>query len=128
LMYVACTRAEQLLFLTWARRRGGARRTPSPLAAGISAAPADEAVPPPPIAAARARRGPDPVTEALLAWRRSAAVAAGLPETTICTDAALAAVAAARPDTVDDLAALPEVGPIAARRLGPRLLETLRSA
>jgi hypothetical protein len=31
-------------------------------------------------------------------------------------------VARARPHTVDELAALPELGPAAARRVGPRLL------
>jgi ribonuclease D len=46
----------------------------------------------------------------------------------VCTDRALAAVADARPTTVAELAALPEIGPMAARRLGPRMLAALATA
>jgi ribonuclease D len=46
----------------------------------------------------------------------------------VCSDQALAAVARAAPGSIDELAALPEIGPIAARRLGPRLLAALATA
>jgi ribonuclease D len=87
---------------------------------------AADAPAPPPLHLLGRRTPPvDPRLEALRRWRRAAAHAAGLPETTICTDRALAAVADARPASLEELAALPEIGAIAARRLGPRLLAAL---
>jgi DNA helicase-2/ATP-dependent DNA helicase PcrA len=126
LVHVALTRAERRLHVTWARRRGGAVRVLSPLLVSLTAA-AEDAVAPPP---QRDRRPApaDPALDALRAWRRAAAVASGLPEPAICTDRALAVVARARPVTVEDLAALPEIGPMAARRLGPRMLAALARA
>jgi DNA helicase-2/ATP-dependent DNA helicase PcrA len=123
LAYVACTRAEETLHVTWARRRGGAKRTASPLVAHMAAASADAVAPPPSPAVRLAPR--DAATEGLRAWRRSTALAAGLPEAVVCTDAALAAVVTAGPATIEELAALPEIGPIAARRLGPRMITAL---
>jgi DNA helicase-2/ATP-dependent DNA helicase PcrA len=99
----------------------------SPLIAAVEAVIA-EPVAPPPRRLVRAAPAVDPALAALQAWRRTAAVAVGLPEPSICSDEALAAVATARPATVAELAALPEIGPIAARRLGPRLLAALDRA
>jgi ribonuclease D len=116
------------LHVTWARRRGGTARAPSPLLDAIGAA-TELAVPPPAdLAAARRARRPDPRLAALRTWRHAAAVAAGLPEAMVCSDKALAAVARAAPASIDELAAMPEIGPIAARRLGPRLLAALAGA
>ncbi len=127
LLHVALTRAEHSLHLTWARRRGGTSRSPSPLLGAIATT-TDSPVPPPAHLTARAARRTDPGLDALRVWRRAAAFAAGLPEATVCSDRALAAVARARPASIDELAALPEIGPIAARRLGPRLLAVLDGA
>jgi DNA helicase-2/ATP-dependent DNA helicase PcrA len=128
LLHVALTRAEHRVHLTWAARRGGSTRVRSPLLAAIDAVTA-EPVAPPPRRLPRAAPAVDPALAALHAWRHTAALAVGLPEPAICTDEALAAVATARPTTLAELAALPEIGPIAARRLGPRLLAALdRSA
>jgi DNA helicase II / ATP-dependent DNA helicase PcrA len=127
LLHVALTRAEHRLHLTWAARRGGSARVRSPLIAAVDAVIA-EPVAPPPRRLVRAAPAVDPALAALQAWRRTAAVAVGLPEPSICSDEALAAVATARPATVAELAALPEIGPIAARRLGPRLLAALDRA
>ena len=93
---MALTRAEHGLYVTWARRRGGAARTPSPLLDVIGGA--DE-VPVAPTAhlAARATRTADPRLVALRTWRHAAAVAAGLPEAMVCSDQALVAVARAAP-------------------------------
>jgi DNA helicase-2/ATP-dependent DNA helicase PcrA len=124
LLHVALTRAEQRVHLTWAAKRGGSTRVRSPLLASIDAGTAEPVAPPPP-RLRHAAPAVDPALAALLAWRHTAALAVGLPEPAICTDEALAAVATARPTTVDELAALPEIGPIAARRLGPRLLAAL---
>ena len=124
LLHVALTRAELRLHLTWAAKRGGSTRVRSPLVAAVDAVTAEPVVPPP-RRLMRAAPAVDPALAALQAWRRTAAVAVGLPEPSICSDEALAAVATARPATVAELAALPEIGPIAARRLGPRLLAAL---
>ncbi len=127
LLHVALTRAEHGLYLTWARRRGGTARGPSPLLE-LLATDTERPVPPPADLATRRARRPDPRLAALRTWRHAAAVAAGLPEAMVCTDKALAAVARAAPASIDELAALPEIGPIAARRLGPRLLAALANA
>jgi DNA helicase-2/ATP-dependent DNA helicase PcrA len=127
LLHVALTRGEQRVHLTWAAKRGGSTRVRSPLLASVDAVAADPVVPPPP-RLHQARPAVDPALAALRAWRHTAALAVGLPEPAICSDAALKAVAAALPTTVDELAALPEIGPIAARRLGPRLLAALQRA
>jgi DNA helicase-2/ATP-dependent DNA helicase PcrA len=124
LLHVALTRAEHRLHLTWAAKRGGSSRVRSPLVAAVDAVIAEPVVPPP-RRLVRAVPAVDPALAALQAWRRTAAVAVGLPEPSICSDKALAAVASARPASVAELAALPEIGPIAARRLGPRLLAVL---
>jgi DNA helicase-2/ATP-dependent DNA helicase PcrA len=126
LLHVALTRAEHTLHVTWARRRAGAARSPSPLLDAIGTTPEQPAPPPPELTARRAPRT-DPRLVALRTWRHAAAVAAGVPEAMVCSDKALAAVARAAPETIDELAALPEIGPIAARRLGPRLLDALQS-
>jgi DNA helicase-2/ATP-dependent DNA helicase PcrA len=123
LLHVAVTRAEHALHLTWSRRRGGTARLPSPLLATLTIG-TDTPAPPPVHLVARMVRE-DPSLDALRAWRRAAAIAADVPETMVCSDRALAAVAHARPASIDELAALPEIGPIAARRLGPRLLAAL---
>jgi DNA helicase-2/ATP-dependent DNA helicase PcrA len=127
LFHVALTRAEHGLVVTWARRRGGAARAPSPLLDVIGGTD-DVPVAPPVHLSARATRTADPRLTALQTWRHAAAVAAGLPEAMVCSDQALAAVARAAPGSIDELAALPEIGPIAARRLGPRLLAALATA
>ena len=51
------------------------------------------------------------------------ALAADLPEDAICSDADLSRLAAAKPSTEAELAEV--LGPLAARRLAPRLLPLL---
>ncbi len=58
---------------------------------------------------------------------REAARASGLPPQAVCDDEALTAVAALRPTSIEELAAIDGIGPMAARRLGPRLLEVIGS-
>jgi DNA helicase-2/ATP-dependent DNA helicase PcrA len=62
------------------------------------------------------------VLDALTAWRTSAARAAGVPPYVLFHDATLAAVATSRPSTIDELLAVPGVGPVKASRYGPILL------
>jgi DNA helicase-2/ATP-dependent DNA helicase PcrA len=125
LAYVALTRATERMHVTWAGRRAGKDRSPSPWLAAIAAT-AVEVIAPPPISLRRnVATEPDPVLAALRRWRHAAARAAQLPERTVCTDDTLAAIAGALPNTIDELAAIPEIGRLAANRLGPRLLAVL---
>jgi DNA helicase-2/ATP-dependent DNA helicase PcrA len=67
---------------------------------------------------------PDPViVEALRTWRTNTARAAGVPAYVLLHDSTLAAIAAARPTTADELLAIPGMGPVKVSRLGPTLLE-----
>ncbi len=130
LLYVALSRAEDELHVTWARARGsGPRRArrPSPFLPGLLAAVEPEPASPPPAglrAESRAGSPPgDPLLATLRRWRSSAARAADLPEHAICTDEDLAVLAHQRPSDEAGLAAV--LGPLAARRLAPRLLALL---
>lgn len=136
LLYVAMTRAERSLHLTWAAQRtfggGGSpqARARTPWLDRLPA-PADdaEAAPPPPEARLRRPARPaEPVLDALRAWRAAAARAAGVPPTVVCPDAVLVAVAERRPRSTDELAGVPGLSPQAARRFGPRLVEVVAAA
>jgi len=127
LFYVALTRAEEALHITWARQRNGKARHPSPLLEALVAAAEPPPAVAPPLLLPTSPQRRDPLLESLRDWRRRTAHAAGLPERAVCTDAALDAVAAARPRSIEDLAALPEIGRLAAQRLGPRILAVLQS-
>jgi DNA helicase-2/ATP-dependent DNA helicase PcrA len=144
---VCCTWAEQRSFGT----RQVARER-SPYLAHVEAAGAtvgssnDAPIPPvvavPRVRAAAARPAPgdgptrqrvvgalsgvDPgdrvVLDALLAWRAASARAASVPPSALFDDAALEAVASARPRTFDELRAVSGIGTIKARRYGDALL------
>jgi DNA helicase-2/ATP-dependent DNA helicase PcrA len=144
LLYVALTRAERALHLSWAQRRARGLRTterkPSPWLAVI-----EDAARPQPKArggsradVARARTavgttkaravddGPPPDPElfaALVEWRRNLARVSGVPAFVIFHDRTLAAVAAARPDSRAALLTVPGVGPVKVERHGEALLE-----
>jgi DNA helicase-2/ATP-dependent DNA helicase PcrA len=147
LLYVAVTRAEEELHLSWARERTfGARalkRAPSPWLADVQLAlqalaqgvqPADLRAK---VAAERTRlretrvvgEDADPaVLDALKAWRRTAAKAAGVPAYVIFHDTTLAAVAEAQPSSQEALLQLPGLGPVKASRYGDDLLRVVREA
>ncbi|MEO6123174.1 MAG: ATP-dependent DNA helicase UvrD2 [Ilumatobacteraceae bacterium] len=126
LLYVACTRAKEELVISWVERRNGRATQPSPLISDIGES-ADDVIVAPPLRRLP-RPAPDPVYVALVEWRRSAAKAAQVDPTTICSDESLRAIAQARPTTVDGVAALTDLGPIAAARVAPRLLAALNRA
>jgi DNA helicase-2/ATP-dependent DNA helicase PcrA len=117
LLYVALTRAERELHVTW----WGLESDRSPLLPDV---PLDEVVPPPARLAAMRSAAPDPVLATLQAWRRGAARAARVDEQFVCTDDEMARLAERRPASIDDVAAV--LGRMPAARLGPRLLEALR--
>ena len=130
LLHVAMTRAGDHLLVTFAERRRGYARKPSPYIVGLPI----EAVPvvaPPALVDQR----PDVValrTDSLQSWRRTAARAAALLPAQICSDADLSAIAAAPPSSPDELSALASFGPVtAAQRVrtdqsGPRRRRPVR--
>lgn len=151
LLYVALSRAERALHLTWARERtvGGrvARRTRSSWVQRVE----DAVHPPEPgsaargdardsIAAARDRvaraRGGStrtkqpadvaesdaPLYEALVEWRLRQSRAASAPAYVIFPNTTLAAIASARPRTTRALLDVPGVGPVKVERYGEAVL------
>ena len=136
LLYVAMTRAERRLHLTWAEERvfaGVAQpRRPSPWLERLPVAADGDgpAEPPPPGARPRPAGAPPepPVLAALRSWRTAAARAAGVPPAVVCPDAVLAAVAERAPRSPAELALVPGLSTPAARRFGPRLLEVVAAA
>jgi DNA helicase-2/ATP-dependent DNA helicase PcrA len=153
LLYVALTRAEHELHLSWAAQRTlGARaqnRQPSPYLALVEAAtsvmgPGGDRDWKAAVAAERARLaqarasarsnatlGPpaDPqVLAGLVEWRRHLARASGVPAQVIFHDATLNAIAAACPRTREALLALPGVGPLKVERYGDALLHLVSRA
>ncbi|MGD9704779.1 MAG: UvrD-helicase domain-containing protein [Acidimicrobiia bacterium] len=133
LLYVAITRAADTAVITWAEQRYGRPSGRSPLLRSITArADAEPAMPaflPGRTEGAASRAGTsDPVLVALRGWRSRAARAARLPEASVCTDSELSAIAAARPRSVDELVDVPGMSALAARRLGPRLIDVVSSA
>ena len=111
--------------LTWAGRRGGYQRRPSPLIADIDTGDVAAGRPAGRAPLRRPRRR-DPALDALRAWRDRAALAAGILPDEVCTDADLAAVAAAHPTNADELAAVTSMGVLTAARLLPGILRRLR--
>jgi DNA helicase-2/ATP-dependent DNA helicase PcrA len=157
LLYVAHTRAREVLRCTWAERRSfGAKAIPrsaspylEPIEMTIAllqqgVAPSDLRAK---IAAERdrlaslnsARRARKPskiaganadadVLSALKAWRSATARAAGMPAYVIFHDTTLAALAEAMPRNERDLLAVPGVGPVKIDRYGAGILQVLAQA
>lgn len=137
LLYVAATRAERELHVTWCTERTVGdtthSRAPSPWLTAFLDPEAGDAVVPD-VARLRDRLGgtkPDidltdlvtPVVESLEAWREQAALRAKIAPGAVLSDEALHRIAERRPASIDELAAVPGVGAGKARRFGPRLLE-----
>jgi DNA helicase-2/ATP-dependent DNA helicase PcrA len=150
LLYVALTRAERSLHLSWAKERTvgvrAYRRVPSPWLAGIEAAvtsartdaggqPRGEGIAAAraQVAGARRRFGASSAAasdaersellDALLEWRRNLARASGVPAYVIFHDSTLEAVARDRPRSRGDLLTIPGIGPVKVERHGAALLE-----
>ena len=152
LLYVALSRAERGLHLTWARERtvGGrqARRTRSswiqrvedvihPTAAGAesrdgsareSISDARDRVARAKGSSTRTKNAADvadtdaPLYEALVDWRLRLSRAASAPAYVIFPNTTLAAIASARPSTPSALLDVPGVGPVKADRYGEAVL------
>jgi DNA helicase-2/ATP-dependent DNA helicase PcrA len=145
LLYVALSRAERELHLSWARERArGARvssRTKSPFLTEVArvvaaAAPSKTTADPGagPSGARRVLAALEPgevalsdraLYDALVSWRRDLARAAAVPPYVILDNKTLQQVAAARPGSSDALLALPGIGPIKLERYGASLLEVV---
>jgi DNA helicase-2/ATP-dependent DNA helicase PcrA len=152
LLYVALTRAGEHLQCSWARERTfGERavpRSPSPWLAAIGGRGWEDIRPAltpedqwrerlaaqrdqlagcrRPGSGRRRSSGPvaDPaVIDALQAWRARASRAAGVPAHVVLHDATLAAVAALRPASAEELLAVPGLGPVKVARYGAALLD-----
>lgn len=139
LLYVAATRAEDQLVLSWAQERTlrdrVVGRRPSPFldamatevaAAGLRTAPAD---PSPGLEASRAalRRAAavDPdltLLRALREWRAAVARRAAVPDAVVLSDAVLSAIAHGRPASLAELAEVRGVGPISLAEHGEAVL------
>ena len=155
LLYVAVTRAERELHVSWAERRtfgsGTMARSPSPWLADVEAAIHALAGATEDgsdgwrscVADGRARlrstaggrrvprageRADPAVLQALRSWRANTARAAGVPAFVLFHDTTLAAVAEARPRDRPSLLALPGMGPVKAERYGDALLAVVASA
>ncbi|HVL07206.1 MAG TPA: ATP-dependent DNA helicase UvrD2 [Acidimicrobiales bacterium] len=154
LLYVAVTRAERELHVSWAGRRrfgtGTMARSPSPWLAEVESAVAALAGGRPDTEAwrgsvaqgrarlragtggrrvARAGERADPaVLQALRSWRADTARASGVPAFVVFHDTTLAAVAEARPRDRHSLLALPGMGPVKADRYGDALLAVVAAA
>jgi DNA helicase-2/ATP-dependent DNA helicase PcrA len=137
LLYVAATRAERELHVTWssARTIGSTvhKRAPSPWL-GAFLTDDDGTTIEPDVDVLRSHitdHRPDidltdlvtPVSDSLAEWRAQAANQAKVAPTAVLSDEAMQRIAEQRPSTLDELAAVPGVGAGKARRFGPRLLE-----
>lgn len=118
LLYVAVTRATRDLLITWAQRRGGYRRKPSPLLEGYAPAPSAPAQAPASITefVARARSPRQSSYEALRDWRTVTARGAGILPEQLCSDQMLRIIEDHRPATPEALAELTGTGILTARR------------
>jgi DNA helicase-2/ATP-dependent DNA helicase PcrA len=149
LLYVAMTRAQRALRITWAEQRtfGGKvvdrRRAPliDPLVTRRANEAVTEAGQPTPVAPPvedwaaevaaqradldRATPAVTPGLEALHRWRDNAARAARVEPAAVLPDHVLARVAAARPADVEQLSEVRGVGTMLARRFGPSILQAL---
>jgi DNA helicase-2/ATP-dependent DNA helicase PcrA len=136
LFYVACTRAEQRLRITWAARRafgGGdpAGRRPSPYLADV--APVLErlradATPSRPATLPRlgSGAGPPDRVDVLRRWRATRAKAAGIAPTALLPDEVLTRLAEAAPGDASALAAIPGTRPLVLAGFADELVESLR--
>ena len=112
LLYVGLTRARQRLWVTWAQR-------PSPFLAELGVAKSA------PVRAAAEPEPDDPVYAALKRWRLERAKADGVPAYVVFHNSTLAEVAARRPQTLNDLASVPGIGPTKLERYGEEVMAAL---
>lgn len=123
LLYVAITRASDVLVLTGAERRGGYARKVSPFIADLDLT--EPEVRPPPRELIRSTLSASPI-HALRKWRNDAARRANVLPPQLVSDSDLSAIAKHRPHDAEALAEATTMGLITARRLAPEILDALR--
>ncbi len=121
-LYVATTRATDVLVLSWARRRGGYERRISPLIAELDLSVPDPVAPPGGLVR---RAATDPSLDRLREWRANAARKGNIIPTQLMSDRDLHAIAEKRPGTAAELDSVTSIGPITADRLAPEILPLL---
>ncbi len=148
LLYVAITRAEKELHLTWAAQRTfgnkSVKRQPSPHLDSVGSAiehlrkghrPIDWRAEMVKSRAAIPKKGKgsptdknpvgDPLFEALRAWRRDKARGADVPAYVIFNDQTLRAIAKKQPSSRSQLASISGIGPAKLERFGAEVLEVV---
>lgn len=139
LLYVGITRAREHLLLSWAEMRPGrggvdGRRRRSRFLVSLDPPRVRTGNRPMPSGSPRTSgasrtsgRTPPPTGDALFdalrAWRRERASELSMPAYVIAHDAALAAIAAARPESLDALGSVPGIGPSTVAKYGAEILD-----
>jgi DNA helicase-2/ATP-dependent DNA helicase PcrA len=120
LLYVAATRASDRLTFSWAERRGGYARKPSPFMSALDLSEPEATRPPSTLRRRRAKI--DPLLAALQKWRDIAARQAAVLPIQLCSDRDLKAIARTKPTTVAELATATSFGAMMAERLSEQIL------
>jgi len=119
LLYVAATRATDVLYLSWAERRGGYVRKISPFVETLDLSAPEPTAPP---SIGRRRAPVDPSLVSLREWRAEAARRANIIPTQLLTDRDLATIASTKPATAEELDAATSLGMMTAQRLAEQIL------
>jgi DNA helicase-2/ATP-dependent DNA helicase PcrA len=127
LLYVALTRASDRAIVSWADRRGGYQRRPTPLLDGFASRAPEPVAPPEELVRPRRSHRVE-VLDRLHIWRAETARAGGIVPEAVCTDAALALIAADPPSSPEQLDELTHLGLLTSRRLFPGIAEALSHA
>jgi DNA helicase-2/ATP-dependent DNA helicase PcrA len=118
LLYVGITRARRFLAVTWSR-------DPSPFLSELGI----ETRSVRPRAVPAAVEVEDPVLfDALAAWRKQRAEADAVPAFVVFHNSTLAAIAGAKPRSINELASVPGIGPAKLDRYGEELLAVVGQA
>jgi DNA helicase-2/ATP-dependent DNA helicase PcrA len=133
LLYVGITRAREHLLLSWAETRPGrggtdARRRPSRFLASLRTTATVVTKPGGTKPGPKSPGPPDPIFEALRAWRLEKARELGQPPYVIAHDTTLAAIAEARPGSAEALWRVKGIGPAKADRYGAEILAVVARA
>lgn len=124
LLYVALTRATDVLCVHWAQRRAGYQRKPTPLLERFTSETPTPAAPPTELATL-VRSDRSVTLDRLRAWRADAARAAGILPDAVCTDRTLAEIAVRRPASPEELDGITGLGTLTSRRLYPGIANAL---
>ena len=123
LLYVATTRATDMLVYAHAQRRAGYARKVSPFLESLDVTEPEPVAPP--AALRRERPAEDAVLRRLTEWRATTAKRARVVPTQILSDRDLSKIAASRPSTAEEIDIATSIGVLTARRLAPQVLPLL---